>query len=184
MIGNGLGEIKPVVPSIGNVPVATVDPPLVTVHEIDKLPAGNVIGIDEIDNRTRTWNWFSDTCINQNPTPVNLGTSTSVVVDARVVDVVEDVDDVVVVEEVVVVELEVVDDVLGSDSSSAWAWGDNTHRAHSTERVIIAAAKDRVFEVKTPITASVYRRCTTGFLDPCKSPNSSRIPPNVTQRRQ
>jgi hypothetical protein len=55
-MGNGFGEIKPVVPSIGNVPVATVDPPLVTVHEIDRLPAGNVIGSCETDNSTRTWN--------------------------------------------------------------------------------------------------------------------------------
>ena len=56
VIGNGFGEIRPVVPSIGSVPVATVDPPLVTVQEIERLPAGNVIGIDEIDNKTRTWN--------------------------------------------------------------------------------------------------------------------------------
>jgi hypothetical protein len=45
VIGNGFGAIKPVVPSIGRVPVATVDPELVTVHEIVRLPAGKVIGI-------------------------------------------------------------------------------------------------------------------------------------------
>lgn len=39
VMGNGFGEISPVVPPIGMSPDAMVAPPDVTVHEIERLPA-------------------------------------------------------------------------------------------------------------------------------------------------
>lgn len=45
VMGNGFGEINPVVPPIGISPDTIVAPPNLTVHETDKLPAEKWIGI-------------------------------------------------------------------------------------------------------------------------------------------
>lgn len=94
---------------------------------------------------------------------MNLGVSTSVVVEATVVVVVEDEE--VVVDVVVVVELDVVVE-SGSDSSSARTWGDTASRDQTATSTVTAAIDDRVFLIGILIIASVYRRCTTRFLDP------------------
>ena len=107
VIGNGFGLLRPVVPPMEIVPESTVEPPLVNVQLIDKLPAENLMGMLESESKTLACSWLSDNWSNEKLRPVNLGELESaavvVVVAATVVVVVAVAAVVVVVAAVVVV---------------------------------------------------------------------------------
>jgi hypothetical protein len=107
---------------------------------------------------------------------VNRGDSASVVVDATTVVVVDEdvvdedvvdedvVDEDVVDEESIVVELGSVEVVVEPDSSRAWARGEIDNIVQTTASTTPAAIEARFVSREIIGTASVYRRCTTGFL--------------------
>ena len=68
-----MGLFSPVVPPIEIVPESTVEPPLVNVQLIDKLPAENLIGMLESESKTLACSWLSDNWSNEKLRPVNLG---------------------------------------------------------------------------------------------------------------
>lgn len=97
---------------------------------------------------------------------MNRGDSASVVVDATTVVVVDEdvVDEDVVDEESIVVELGSVEVVVEPDSSRAWARGEIDNIVQTTASTTPAAIEARFVSREIIGTASVYRRCTTGFL--------------------